>query len=81
MRASGRPRSLPRLTRVLCRYGGGAMIAAPLFQHLLNYFGRTPEYLGAKDAVELINQGGKLFAEVRQPVLCARMPSVHPSCW
>lgn len=46
------------------RYGGGAMIAAPLFQKLLDYYGRAPEYLGPADAVSLVNEGGRLFAQV-----------------
>jgi len=40
------------------------MIAAPLFQKLLDHFGRAPEYLGLPEAVELVNKGGRLFAQV-----------------
>lgn len=46
-------------------FGGGAMIASPLFSQLLNYFRQTPEFVGSASSVELINKSGVLFAEVR----------------
>lgn len=47
-------------------FGGGAMIGAPLKTYLLNYFSEAPTYLGAQDAVTLITEGGKRFAETAQ---------------
>jgi len=44
-------------------YGGAAMIAAPLFTKLVAQFRRLPEYLGPEHSVNLVNDGGKLFAE------------------
>ncbi|NDY42873.1 OFA family MFS transporter [Dissulfurirhabdus thermomarina] len=45
-------------------FGGGAMIGAPLKEFLIRHFYRAPEYLGPVDAVHLVTQGGKRFAEV-----------------
>ena len=42
------------------------MIGAPLKTYLLNYFSEAPTYLGAQDAVTLITEGGKRFAETAQ---------------
>lgn len=44
-------------------FGGGAMIAAPLKGFLLNTFGKAPEYLGSSEAVKLITESGRQFAE------------------
>lgn len=44
-------------------FGGGAMIATPLKTWLLSTFTRAPEYLGASDAVKLVTQNGRQFAE------------------
>ncbi|MDA9559221.1 OFA family MFS transporter [Alphaproteobacteria bacterium] len=45
-------------------FGGGAMIGAPLKRFLLEYFAKAPDYLGAEQAVNLITEGGRRFAEV-----------------
>jgi MFS family permease len=45
-------------------FGGGAMIGAPMKQFFLNLFYRAPEYLGATDAVPLITETGRRYAEV-----------------
>lgn len=48
----------------LTAFGGGAMVATPLNEHLLSTFRRLPEYLGSVDSVNLFTEGGKRFAEV-----------------
>ena len=45
-------------------FGGGAMIGAPLKKFLLDYFSKSPDYLGTEDSVTLITEGGRRFAEV-----------------
>jgi MFS family permease len=45
-------------------FGGGAMIGAPMKQFFLNLFYRAPDYLGATDAVPLITETGRRYAEV-----------------
>ena len=45
-------------------FGGGAMIGAPLKKFLLDYFAKSPEFLGAESAVNLITEGGRRFAEI-----------------
>jgi hypothetical protein len=45
-------------------FGGGAMIGAPLKRFLLEYFAKAPEYLGTEQAINLITEGGRRFAEV-----------------
>ena len=45
-------------------FGGGAMIGAPLKEHLINFFYRAPQYLGTADQVHLVTQAGRRFAEV-----------------
>ena len=45
-------------------FGGGAMIGAPLKRFLLEYYAKAPEYLGLENAVSLITEGGRRFAEV-----------------
>ncbi len=45
-------------------FGGGAMIGAPLQEFLIRTFYQAPQYLGAADAVPLVTQGGRRFAEV-----------------
>lgn len=44
-------------------FGGGAMIAAPVKGWLLNIFSKAPEYLGSVDAVNLITESGRQFAQ------------------
>ncbi|WP_414899030.1 OFA family MFS transporter [Rhodovulum sp. YEN HP10] len=44
-------------------FGGGAMIAAPLKGWLLDLFERAPAYLGPREAVTTVTEGGRLFAE------------------
>jgi MFS family permease len=46
----------------LVGFGGGGMIAAPLFTSLLSQNRVAPEYLGSVDTVPLINYHGKLVA-------------------
>ena len=43
-------------------YGGGALIAAPLFTSLLDVFKKSPEYLGKASDVALVNKEGSLYA-------------------
>jgi MFS family permease len=45
-------------------FGGGAIIGAPAKESLLKFFYRAPEYLGTRDAVELVTEGGIRFARV-----------------
>lgn len=45
-------------------FGGGAMIAAPLKGWLISAFYEAPEFLGTVDAIELVTQGGRRFAEI-----------------
>ncbi len=45
-------------------FGGGAMIGAPMKAYFLKMFYRAPEYLGTTDAVELITEAGRRFADV-----------------
>jgi len=47
-------------------FGGGAMIGAPLKTYLLKCFYEAPTYLGTSDAVTLITEGGKRFAQTAQ---------------
>ena len=45
----------------LTAFGGGAMVATPLNEALLEYFFQAPTYLGAVDSVQLITQDGSRF--------------------
>ena len=45
-------------------FGGGAMIGAPLKKFLLDKFAKAPEYLGTEQAINLITENGRRFAEV-----------------
>ena len=45
-------------------FGGGAIIAKLSIDNLLEYFYVAPKYLGAVDAVKLVTEGGKRFAEI-----------------
>ena len=45
-------------------FGGGAMIAKLSIDNLLECFYVAPKYLGATNAVELVTQGGRRFAEI-----------------
>ncbi|MCY3940248.1 MAG: OFA family MFS transporter [Gammaproteobacteria bacterium] len=45
-------------------FGGGAIIAAPLKKFLLQTFHEAPRYLGATEAVDLVTERGRQFAEV-----------------
>jgi len=44
-------------------YGGGAIIAAPLFSKLIEHFRVIPEYLGSASDLELMNKDGTLFVD------------------
>ncbi len=44
-------------------FGGGAMIATPLKESLIRAFYRAPEYLGSVDAVNLVTEAGRRFAQ------------------
>ncbi len=48
----------------LTAFGGGAMLATPINEFLLNSYFELPQYLGTTDAVTMITEGGKRFAEV-----------------
>ena len=45
-------------------FGGGAVIAAPLQERLMQAFYRPPQYLGAIDEVKLVTEAGRRFAHV-----------------
>lgn len=45
----------------LVGYGGGAMIAAPLFSKLLDIYKKAPEFLGSLDSVKTFTKDGKLY--------------------
>jgi MFS family permease len=45
-------------------FGGGAIIGAPAKEYLLKLFYRAPEYLGTRDTVDVVTQGGIRFANV-----------------
>ena len=45
-------------------FGGGAMLATPLKEYLLQTFYRAPEYVGKIADVELMTEAGRRFAEV-----------------
>ena len=45
-------------------FGGGAIIAKLSIDNLLEYFYVAPKYLGTVDAVKLVTEGGKRFAEI-----------------
>ena len=45
-------------------FGGGAVIAAPLKEFLLKTFYEAPQYLGSVNAVPLITDQGRRFAQV-----------------
>ena len=44
-------------------FGGGAMIGAPLKSFLLKLYAEAPTYLGPENAIQLITEGGRRFAE------------------
>ncbi len=44
-------------------FGGGAMIAAPVKGWLLALYAKAPEFLGTRDAVQTVIEGGRVFAE------------------
>jgi len=46
-------------------YGAGSMVAAPLFQKLLDTYRVIPEYVGSTDSVDIVNKSGQLFAEYK----------------
>ena len=45
-------------------FGGGAMIGAPLKEYFIHLYYKAPEFLGSVDAVDLITEGGKRFADI-----------------
>ena len=45
-------------------FGGGAIIGAPAKEYLLKFFYRAPEYLGTRDGLELVTDGGIRFARI-----------------
>ena len=45
-------------------FGGGAIIGAPLKEYLIRFFYETPQYLGTVEAVSLVTERGRRFAEV-----------------
>ena len=57
------------------------MVAAPLFQKLLDYFKTAPTRLGGLDDLDLITEAGRMFVKVRSR-LCA-LPchqAANPPC-
>lgn len=53
----------------LTAFGGGAMLAAPLMQQLLNYWFVAPTYVGASADVPLVVEAGRQFVEMSDGVL------------
>lgn len=47
---------------VLVGYGSGALLVAPVFQHLLERYRVAPTYLGKLEDVSVVGKEGKLFA-------------------
>ncbi len=45
-------------------FGGGAMIGAPLKEFLIRLYYQAPDYLGSSDAVNLVTEGGRRFADI-----------------
>ena len=45
-------------------FGGGAIIGAPLKEYLIRFFYESPQYPGTVEAVSLITERGRRFAEV-----------------
>ena len=45
-------------------FGGGAMIGAPMKEYFLRLFYEAPQYLGSIDAVALVTEAGRRYAEV-----------------
>jgi MFS family permease len=45
-------------------FGGGAMIGAPLKEHLIDFYYSAPQYVGAAEQVDLVTQNGRRFVEV-----------------
>jgi hypothetical protein len=45
-------------------FGGGAMIGAPLKEFLIRLYYQAPDYLGSTDAVNLVTEGGRRFADI-----------------
>jgi MFS family permease len=45
-------------------FGGGAIIGAPLKRYFIRLFYEAPDYLGTVDQVQLVNEGGRRFAQV-----------------
>jgi MFS family permease len=45
-------------------FGGGAMLATPLKEGLIEHFYTAPEYVGGVADVELVTDGGRRYAEV-----------------
>lgn len=45
-------------------FGGGAIIGAPLKEWLIRLFYRAPDYLGPTDAVALVTESGRRFADI-----------------
>ena len=48
----------------LTAFGGGAMVATPINEFLLDAFFQLPTYLGTVDQVQMVTEAGKRFAEV-----------------
>lgn len=55
----------------LVGFGGGALLAAPLFTALLKHFSRAPLWLGPLDSPGLVNQAGRLFLDGQEVVAAA----------
>ena len=45
-------------------FGGGAMIGAPLKEFLIRLYYQAPDYLGSSEAVNLVTEGGRRFADI-----------------
>jgi MFS family permease len=45
-------------------FGGGAMIGAPLKEHLIDFYYRAPQYVGTAEQVDLVTQNGRRFVQL-----------------
>ena len=48
--------------RMVCRFGGGAMVGAPLKERLLRYWSAPPDFLGSVNDLHLQTVEGVRYA-------------------
>ena len=52
-----------QLVWLLLRFGGGAILAAPMNKYFMEQF-LLPDYLGSSSDVSIVTEGGKRFVEI-----------------